>query len=430
LPQGFHPRSSLAEAEKMMRSLRVLLLVLTLKVMTAGAALAQAGAAAQPAPAVTAGWDNGFVLQSANGDNRLVLGLTLQADGRFLFDDTNPVASTFTIRKARPTFSGRVAKYFDFRIMPDFGAGVATLQDAYFDIRFSDSFRVRTGKDKTPVGYELLEGDPYLLFPERSLASGLVPNRDVGLQAEGNVSPKFSYGGGVFNGVPDGANSSTDVDTNDSKDFAGRIVWQPFRSADTPASRLSGLGFHLGGSIGDEEGALPSYKTASGQIYFAYATGVTAAGNRRRIAPAVFYYRRAFGAFAEYIRSTQEVAGSGSVFEIGNQGWNVTGSYVLTGDATSDRGVHPHHNFDPASREWGAFQIVARYSAMKVDPEAFVHGLASAASSQRADAVAIGANWYPNAFIKYYVNYERTSFENDLPSQHENLVIFRAQVAF
>jgi len=67
---------------------------------------------------------------------------------------------------------------------------------------------------------------------------------------------------------------------------------------------------------------------------------------------------------------------------------------------------------------------------MKVDPEAFVHGLASAASSQRADAVAIGANWYPNAFIKYYVNYERTSFENDLPSQHENLVIFRAQVAF
>ena len=47
-----------------------------------------------------------------------------------------------------------------------------------------------------------------------------------------------------------------------------------------------------------------------------------------------------------------------------------------------------------------------------------------------ADAVAIGANWYPNAFIKYYVNYERTSFENDLPSQHENLVIFRAQVAF
>ena len=397
--------------------------------MTA-AALAQPAAPAQTTPPVTAGWQDGFVLQSANGENRLVLGLTIQADGRFVFDDTDTSTSTFTIRKARPTFSGRVAKYFDFRIMPDFGAGVATLQDAYFDIRFSESFRVRTGKDKTPVGYELLQGDPYLLFPERSLASGLVPNRDVGLQVEGNVSPKFAYGGGVFNGVPDGANSSVDVDTNGSKDLAGRIVWQPFRSVDTPATRVNGLGFHLGGSTGDEDGALPSYKTASGRIYFTYATGVTASGSRRRIAPAVFYYHKALGAFAEYIRSTQQVAGSGSIFEIGNQGWNVTGSYVVTGEATSDRGVHPHHNFDPASGEWGAFQVVARYSALRVDPEAFAHGLAAAGSSQRADAVAIAANWYPNAFIKYYVTYERTSFESDVPSKRENLVIVRAQLAF
>src|ERR1043165_8569815 len=114
-------------------------------------------------PTVTAGWQDGFFLQSANGENRLVLGLTLQADGRFIFADPQTVADTFTIRKARPTFSGPVAKYFEFRIMPDFGSGTTTVQDAYIDIRFSPRFRVRTGKDKTPIGYELLQGDPYLL---------------------------------------------------------------------------------------------------------------------------------------------------------------------------------------------------------------------------------------------------------------------------
>ena len=110
---------------------------------------------AVPAAPFTAGWQDGFVLQSANGDNRLVLGLTAQADGRFSLDDPLPITNTFTIRKARPTLSGRVAKYFDFKVMPDFGNGTAVLLDAYFDVRFSPKFRVRSGKDKTPVGYEL-----------------------------------------------------------------------------------------------------------------------------------------------------------------------------------------------------------------------------------------------------------------------------------
>ncbi len=148
---------------------------------TAGA---QAPAAAPP---VTAGFDNGFFIQSANGDNRLVFGMVAQADGRFSLDDPLPIVNTFTIRKIRPTFTGRVGRYFDFKVMPDFGNGTTVIQDAYVDIRFSPAFRVRTGKDKTPVGYELLIGDANLYFPERALASSLVPNRDIGVQAQGDL---------------------------------------------------------------------------------------------------------------------------------------------------------------------------------------------------------------------------------------------------
>jgi phosphate-selective porin OprO/OprP len=399
--------------------------------LTAAGAQTPAPESAQtPAAPFTAGWQDGFVLQSPNGDNRLVIGLTAQADGRFSLDDPLPITNTFTIRKARPTFSGRVAKYFDFKVMPDFGNGTAVLQDAYVDIRFSSKFRLRSGKDKTPVGYELLQGDPYLMFPERTLASSLVPNRDVGFQVQGDLSPKLFYAGGVFNGVPDGSSSIIDVGANNSKDLAGRIAWQPFRSTKTPTGALNGLGFQIGGSTGRQVGTLPAFRTSVGQTYFSYATGAAASGSRQRITPAAFYYYKSFGGFVEYVRSTQNVSRSSSSYDVTNNGWEITGSYVLTGEAASDRGLRPSHPFDPSAGKWGALQLAARYSQLNVDPLAFTSGLATATASRTASAFTIAANWYPAAFIKYYATFERTWFDGGASRPTENVILFRTQLTF
>ncbi len=390
----------------------------------------EARPAAPPAAPLTAGWQDGFVIQSPNGDNRLVIGLTAQTDGRFVLDDASPIVDTFIIRKARPTLSGRVAKYFEFKVMPDFGNGTATLLDAYFDVRFSSKFRVRNGKDKTPGGYELALGDPYLPFPERMLASSLVPNRDIGFQVMGDLSPRLSYAAGVFNGVTDGTSSTADADSNSGKDVAGRVVWQPFRSTKSPAGALNGLGFHVGGGVGRQIGTLPSFRTSSGLSYFSYVTGAAAAGYRRRISPAVFYYYKSFGGFAEYARSTQPISRSNSHADMVNQGWGVTGSYVLTGEPASERGVRPRHNFDPSTGNWGALQLLARYSQLRVDSGAFAAQFASASASQKASAFTIAANWYPSSYLKYYATFERTSFDGGAARPTENLILFRAQVAF
>jgi phosphate-selective porin OprO/OprP len=110
-------------------------------------------------------------------------------DGRFAPDDPlGQVEDEFVMRRVRAIMQGRIAKYFEFRVMPDFGNGTTVLYDAYLDVRFSQAFRVRLGKDKTPVGLEQLYSDYALLFPERSLASNLVPNRDVGVQVQGRVA--------------------------------------------------------------------------------------------------------------------------------------------------------------------------------------------------------------------------------------------------
>jgi len=362
-----------------------------------------------------------------------VLGMVAQIDGRFSVDEPPPITNTFTVRKIRPTLTGRVARYFDFKVMPDFGNGQAVVADAYFDIRFTPAFRLRTGKDKAPVGYELLQGDAFVLFPERSLATSLVPNRDIGIQAQGELGAgRVLYAGGVFNGVADGASSTTEVDANSDKDVAGRIAVLPFRTSQRAGGALRGLGVHLGGSRGHQNGALPSFRTSVGQTYFSYGTGVTASGERTRLSPAIYYYYRALGLFAEYMRSTQEIARGTVVREVTNQAWEVTASVVLTGEAASDRGVRPREHFDPPRGRWGAVQVLARVAELDVDAAIFGAALAAPAASDGARSWTVGANWYPNPWIKWYATFERTVFAGDPDGARpaENVVLFRGQLAF
>ena len=127
---------------------------LTVVFALAGPAIAQTTAppAQPPAPApppVVAGWNEGFFIQTPNGDNRLQIGFILQADGRFALDDPLPIINTFVMRKARPVFTGRVARFFDFKLMPELAGGSVLLLDGYFDIRFSPTLRLRSGKDDT-----------------------------------------------------------------------------------------------------------------------------------------------------------------------------------------------------------------------------------------------------------------------------------------
>jgi phosphate-selective porin OprO/OprP len=403
-------------------------------VSSASAQTPASGEKAQPAPAkppgVIAGWNDGFFVQSADGDNRLQLGVIVQADGRFFPDDPQVVVDTFVLRKARPVLSGRIARYVDFKLMPEFAQGNATALDAYFDIRFSPKLRVRSGKDKTPVGYELLISDGSLIFPERTLVSLLVPNRDVGFQAIGELAGgTFLYQGGVFNGQIDATSTRTDVDTNSAKDLAGRVVVYPFRSSSAGASPLSSIGFHLGGSTGTQSGALPSFARNAGQTYFGYAGGVTADGPRHRITPAVFLYTKSFGGFFEYAHTSQVLLRSGVHTTVTNNAWGITGSYVLTGEPTSDRGVRPRTPFDPAAGHWGAFQIAARYAQLLLDEDAITAGLVAATANTDARQWSIGANWYPTSFVKAYATFERITLRGG-DATDENTIIFRMQLSF
>ena len=201
-----------------------------------------------PRPPFVAGYKNGFTLQSETGDFVLKVTGYFQADGRFAVgDDASLVPDQLILRRARPMVTATVAKYFDLYVMPDFGLGTAVIQDAYIDVHFTNKLRFRAGKLKTPFGIERLQSGASLLFVERALPNFLVPNRDIGLQVHGElIGGALGYQLAVLNGVADGG--SSDADTNDSKDLAGRVFLQPWRKKGR--SPLRGLGYGVAGTTG------------------------------------------------------------------------------------------------------------------------------------------------------------------------------------
>jgi phosphate-selective porin OprO/OprP len=403
-------------------------------VLSAHPALAQG--AVTPPPSVTAGWQDGFYIQSQDGDYRVQIGGLLHADGRFaLADDAEIVNDTFLIRRLRLPIRGRLTRHFEFTLNPDFAGGTLVLQDAYLDTVFSPAFRVRVGKAKAPIGMERLQSVQAIVFGERAHPTSLVANRDVGIQVLGDLGGGVgSYQAGVFNGAADGG--SADVDAADSKDVAARVVLRPFRN-DT-ASAFRALSVSLGASAGGQSGVLPLPVLRTSllqQIYFLYAVanGVMADGVRYRYTPAASYYYKGFGGSAEYAHSEMPVRKGAAAADVGDDAWAVSASWVLTGETAADNTlVRPRANFDFGAGHYGAFQVAARYHQLTVDREAFSLELAAAGASRKAESWTVGLNWYPAPFLKYVIDFERTVFDDNGVGARppENALFFRTQLFF
>jgi phosphate-selective porin OprO/OprP len=359
--------------------------------------------------------------------------------GRFFVNDKNDaLTNQFTFRRARINFEGTVFKYFDFRVLPDFAGSQVILFDAYVDANFISEAKLRVGKFKPPVGLERLQSATALSFIERAQPTNLVPNRDFGVQLFGDLlNGALGYQLAILNGAPDGSNPAVG-DVNDDKDFAGRIFALPFK--DLSIDPLKGLGVGFAGSFGRQRGNattpdVPTFKTFGQATFFQYSGAVAATmtapargptiafGQRDRWSPQAYYYVGPFGLLAEYVNSTQTVRRDNASGRISNDAWQVSASYLLTGENATYKLVNPAQPFDPFSNKWGAWQVAARYGQLHVDSDAFTGGFASASTSARRDKEwVVGVNWYLNKNIAWIFNYAHSDFSGgfgtgDRPSE-------------
>jgi phosphate-selective porin OprO/OprP len=373
-----------------------------------------------------------------------------QADGRFYLNDHGTANDTFLLRRVRPIIEGTVYKIFDYRVMTDFGSGRASsssaennmlLDDAYVNARLWPQFQIQAGKFKSPIGLERLQSVSEPLFIETGFATQLTPNYDAGVQIRNSLfNAPVNYAIGVVNGAADAVSDDQDV-TDESKDFVGRLFFQPFLRTDVTA--LQKLGFGISGSIGSHQGALPSYKTAGQQTFFSYTNGVTADGPQYRFDPQMYYYWGRFGILGEYIFSSPEVTSTNQLAgrrRFHNRAWQVEASWFITGDEnsfryTSTKPFFPAHSFRPGSEGWGAVEFVARVEQMSLDDKIFPK-FASKTSAQEETSWGVGLNWYLNSNIRFYLDYESTWFKagvkgkGSVTATDEQVVLGRVQFAF
>jgi len=398
-------------------------------------------AAAKDKASPTASSNDGFSIKSADGKYAVRLKGVLQTDGRFfLSDSANPSTNTFFLRRARPILEATVGRYLEFRLMPDFAQGTTALFDAYSDIKVSPAFSVRLGKFKEPVDLERLQSASDIVFAERSLATNLAPNRDIGLQLSGDIdSGRVAWQAGVFDGVPDLGNGDGDV--SDAKDFTGRVFFQPFKQGS-----LKGLGVGVAGTAGLERGTtaapqLASYRTGGQQTWFRYlSSAATPAGNvfadgaRQRLAPQAYFYTGPLGLHGEYIQSWQRVSrATFASVKLKHTAWQATGSYFLTGEKNSWRSTAPKKPFDPKAGTFGAIELAARYSELSIDDATFPTYANPSSTPIRARAWAVGVNWYLAKGIKAVVDYEHTTFTGGADAgdrDPEHFVATRVQYSF
>lgn len=407
---------------------------------------ADAAALAKTQPKISLSSD-GFTFSSADTNFVAQLHGFIQLDNRSFFDNPKLPAGTdgFLLRRARPIFTGTVFHDFDFNFTPDFGGSSVQIQDAYLNYRYNQPLQLEAGKFKSPVGLEILQNDAYVAFNERSLATDLLPNRDLGVQLHGDIfNGALSYAAALLDGAPDYNGTTFNTAPDNGRAFAGRIFAQPWKTSGITA--LQGLGFGAGGSYENDRASTANtqltggYTTDGQEKFFTYASTAYASGTHWRVSPQAYYYYGPFSLLGEYAISDQEVVGGAvtgkKAVDLQNSAWELTTGWVLTGEDAGYNGVTPLHPFNLHSGGWGAWQIVARYADLDVDDNAFKDKFAAAGSASEARAVSIGLNWYLNRNIRVNASFSHTTFDGvtgtptAVTKQAENALFTRIQLAF
>lgn len=373
----------------------------------------------------------GLNFSNPSGSTQLRIHGYLQADGRLfaanLFGQEHNV---LLFRRIRPLVEGTLGNNVTFRFMPDFGEGRPVIQEAYADLGTGPNGHVQVGKFKTPIGLEVLRSDRDLTFSERSLASDLIPIRDLGAQLEGSfLQNTVTCELGYFSGAPDGANAN--FEWRGGGEGVARCFVQPLAAVSSAPGRELGIGIAF--SEGHKQNVLPTFYTIGQEAFLQYSPDAFADGMRRHISPHGYFFSGPFGLLAEYAISGQELTAGTAHRYLANHAWEVSTSMVLTGEKNTYEGIQPARSLDLSTglRHWGALEIAFRHSSLDADPNTFPNFASPAAAAEKARESAVGVNWYINRHTKLVTDYEHTTFlmhaGGTIPLHTENVAMTRIQ---
>lgn len=378
-----------------------------------------------------------IVIQSDDQQHQLQIRGLVQVDTRSYLNHSH--LDTFLLRRARIILDADIYKHWHLNLHTEFAGSSPSIIDANINAHLHDAFQIQAGRFKTPFGLEFLQPDPHRLFNETSLASNLVPGRDIGIQVHGTLWNRlFEYQFGLFNGTADGANAPNQ-DTDSHREMAARFFFHPLKNLST-AFQNFGLGIAL--THGEKEGAsaLPSFRTDGHQSFLQFQPWTSASGTHTRFSPQLYAYWKNFALLSEFIYSEQELADvSHRRSRLESYAWHTAARWIITGEEADYLNIRPEREFKPwgssSNRGWGALELALRVAQLDTRHPDF-SSILLPGSSTKATAWGVGLNWYLNDYLRIGINYLHTHFDRTYnpngqePRREEQLFLTRFQFLY
>lgn len=361
-------------------------------------------------------------LKSADGQHKVELHGRLHFDVRSFEGDARKLDSNrsngsptrsdlltnLLVRRARLGIDATFFKYLDFKAEGDFGEQGSSfaLTDGYVELNYWPEFRVRGGQFKVPFSFEELTSSRFIDFVERSVVNNLVPARDVGGMVHGSLlGGTLDYSAGIFNGT-----GQNNLEKNDSKDYAGRLLVRPFKLIGIPLLQNLHLAGHMTYGDQDKGESLRGRTDAR----FEFFPRVPTQGDRVRYGFEVVHAYGPVGLYGEYVKTKEERDGLGTggsnLADVDGRGWYVAGTWLLTGEEkVHGKAPKVKHNFDPRTGGLGALELVARFAKLDFDSD---DPLPSPGSNE-VEALTVGLNWYLSPNVRMMFNWVNNWYDND-----------------
>lgn len=397
-------------------------------------------------------------IASANGDFRVAFRGLFQFDAASYFQDdasspdnrrsgattaeglnAGDLSSGVNFRRARIGLEGTAFRDWNYALTYEAGGSgteTAGLQQAWIEYAglrpfgLENPLRVRVGAYAWPTGLEDATSNSDSVFLERGapveLVRGLAGGdgrTGVGLFANG---ARWSASA-ALTGPLIGNTGEFDEQTA----LIGRLAFLPLRSENA--------GVHIGANVhqifqlpdttAPGTGGATNIRLRERPELRVDGTRLVDTGNLS--ADSVLAYGveigaqwRGFLATGEWVRIDVDRPGALPDPDFG--GFYVQTSYVLTGEqrrwnaATGGfGGVRPANPLNPSEGHWGAFEVAARYSLLDLNFNEGGFGLATPAGGVRGgeqEIISLGLNWYPNAVIRFLLDYQFVEIDRLNPS--------------
>lgn len=353
-------------------------------------------------------------------------------------------------RRGRIGIDGKFYKNFEYNALLDFGGagtdGQGTLQELWVQYNYAP-FKLRVGAFAPNLGLEDAASTNGSLFPERpsgsELARGLA-GADKRIAMQGQVVGKRWLLSGAITGAKAGDGQTFDEQLG----YLGRFAFVPLKGADwlvhvganaskvvTPPQTAAGAypvtvsdrpELRVDGTQLITTGAIDS----TGARHF----GFEAAAQKKNLLVQGEYFDIAID------RRNPAAGASDPKFKA----WYVEGSWVLTGEArrynTNNFAFDAPaiaHPFDVKKRQWGAWELAARYSVADLNYHALATLAADRVRGGEQKISTIGINWFPNPVTKFSLSYYDVSIDRLDPaggavplSQDYQVINLRSQYAF